>query len=376
MGKDLHILVINPGSTSDEISLFQGKDKIFHKTVRYSPKQMEPFDAHPVTSQIDFRSKLLTETLKENNVDLSKLDAIAGRGGLLRPGPGGTYLVNDAVLRELKSCQYGDHPSNLGGILAHTLASSIGIPAYIADPVIVDEMEDLARLSGMPENPRISIFHALNQKRVARLAAKELGRNYEDINLIVMHGGGGISIGAHKRGRVVDVNQALDGDGPYTPQRSGGVPGGGLLKMAYSGKYTLQEMKLKMKGKGGLVAYLGTSDLIFLEKYLDGKPVSDEDVKMLKPGVDKKFIALCLEGMAYQIAKDICAMAAVLKGDVDGIVLTGGIIYDPRLKPWIIERIQWMGKPVFCYPGGDEMAALRDAATRVMTGVEKAHIYE
>jgi butyrate kinase len=376
MGNILNILVINPGSTSDEICLFHGQQKIFHKTVRYSPKQMDPFDHQPVTAQFEFRSKLLMDTLKENSVDVNTLDAIAGRGGLLRPVEGGTYVVNDAVLRELKSGQFGDHPSNLGGLLAHSLASQIGIPAYIADPVVVDEMDNLARLSGMPENPRVSIFHALNQKRVARLAAKELGKAYEDINLIVMHGGGGISIGAHRRGRVIDVNQALDGDGPYTPQRSGGVPGGGLLKMAFSGKYTLQDLKLKMKGKGGLVAYLGTSDLVFLEKYLNNEPVSDEDVKSLKPGVDKEFIMLCLEGMAYQIAKDICAMGAVLKGDIDGIVLTGGIIYDPRIKPWIIERIQWMNKPIFCYPGGDEMAALRDAVTRIMNGEEEPHIYE
>ncbi len=376
MEKKLTILVINPGSTSDEISLFKGTEKVFHKTVRYTPRQMDPFDSQPVTAQFEFRSKLLMDTLEEHNVDVKHLDAIAGRGGLLRPVQGGTYIVNEAVLRDLKSTQFGDHPSNLGGLLAHSLASQLGIPAYIADPVVVDEMDDLARLSGMPENPRVSIFHALNQKRVARLAAKDLGKNYEDINLIVMHGGGGISIGAHKKGRVVDVNQALDGEGPYTPQRSGGVPGGGLLKMAYSGKYTLQEMKLKMKGKGGLVAYLGTSDLIFLEKYLDNKPVSEDDIKSLKPGVDKDFITLCLRGMVYQIAKDICAMAAVLAGDFEAIVLTGGIVYDPRLKPWIIERIEWMNKPILCYPGGDEMAALRDAAVRVMNGTEEALVYE
>ncbi len=375
MEKALTILVINPGSTSDEISLFKGLEKVFHKTVRYPPMQMLPFEEHPVTAQLDFRSKLLMDTLKENNVDLKTLDAIVGRGGLLKPGPGGTYLVNDAVLRDLKSGEFGDHPSNLGGLLAHGLASKLGIPAYIADPVVVDEMDDVARLSGMPENPRISIFHALNQKRVARLAAKELGKRYEDVNLIVMHGGGGISIGAHGHGRVVDINQALDGDGPYTPQRAGGVPCGGLLKMAYSGKYTLQEMKLKMKGKGGLIAYLGTSDLIFLEKYLNDEPVSEEDINSLKPGVDKKFIELCLQGMAYQIAKDICALGAVFKGDLDGIVLTGGIVYDPRLKPWIIERIEWMGKPIFCYPGGDEMAALRDAVIRVSNGTEKPFNY-
>jgi len=370
------ILVINPGSTSDEISLFRGHEEVFHKTVRYSAKAMEPYESQPVTAQFEFRSRLLMETLEEENVDTNELNAIIGRGGLLRPIPGGSYHVNDAVLRDLKSGQYGDHPSNLGGILAHTLASELDIPAFIADPVVVDEMDELARLSGMPENPRVSIFQALNQKRVARLAARELGKPYKELNLIVMHGGGGISVGAHRKGRVVDVNQALDGDGPYTPQRSGGVPCGGLLKMAFSGKYTLQELKLKLKGKGGLIAYLGTSDLVFLEKYLDGEPVSQEDIDSLKPGVDKEFIKLCLEGMAYQIAKDICAMAAVLHGDVDGIVLTGGIMYDPRIKPSIIKRIEWMDKPIFCYPGGDEMASLRDAAIRALNGTAPAKTYE
>lgn len=376
MAEAYNILVINPGSTSDEISLFNGDTEVFHKTVRYSAKEMEPYESQPVAAQFEFRSKLLMETLVEENVDKSSLHAIIGRGGLLRPIPGGTYNVTEPVLRDLKSGQFGDHPSNLGGVLAHTLATELGIPSFIADPVVVDEMEDIARLSGMPENPRVSIFHALNQKRVARLAADELGKPYEDINLIVMHGGGGISVGAHKKGRVVDVNQALDGDGPYTPQRSGGVPAGGVANMAFSGKYTHQEMKLKFKGKGGLVAYLGTSDLMFLEHYLDGKDVAQEDIDSLKPIATKEYIELCLRGMAYQIAKDICAMGGVLSGDVDAIVLTGGIIYDKRIKPWIIERIEWMGKPIFCYPGGDEMAALRNAASRALDGSEPAQDYK
>jgi len=208
------------------------------------------------------------------------------------------------------------------------------------------------------------------------LAAKRLGKKYAKINLIVMHGGGGISIGAHKKGRVVDVNQALDGDGPYTPQRSGGVPAGGLLKMAYSGKYTHQEMKLKMKGKGGMVSYLGTSDMVFLERYLDGKDVTQEELDSLKPGIDQEYIKLCIEGMTYQIAKDICAMGAVLMGDVDAIVLTGGIIYDSRIRPWIIKRIAWMDVPIFCYPGGDEMASLRDAAQRALKGMVPIKNYQ
>jgi butyrate kinase len=375
MDSHIKILVINPGSTSDEISFFENDIEVFHKTVRYSPKDLVPFELQPVSAQFEFRSNLVLKTLEENNVNPSEMDAIVGRGGLLRPIPSGTYVVTDAILRDLRSGDYGDHPSNLGGIISHAIASKLGIPAFIADPVVVDEMAPVSRFSGMPENPRISIFHALNQKRVARLAAAGLHKKYEECNLIVMHGGGGITVGAHKKGMVVDVNNGLDGEGPFTPQRSGGVPTGGMARLCFSGKYTISNMKLMIKGRGGLVAYTGTSDLILLEKYLDGKALSSDEMASLKPGITPEYVHLCIDAMAYQISKEICSLTAVFEGKPDAIVLTGGIIRDKRLLPMITKRISWIA-PIMTYPGGDEMRALKDAAVRVLSNAEQARVYE
>jgi butyrate kinase len=349
------ILVINPGSTSDEVSFFKGKKLIFHKVVRYTPEDLKPFENQKVTSQFEMRKKVVTEALKENGIELSEINAVIGRGGLLKPIESGTYEVNDKMIEDLKNGVMGDHPSNLGGLIAKSIADEINVKAFIADPVVVDEMEPLARYSGMPENPRISIFHALNQKRVARHASKQLGKPYEESNLIVMHGGGGISVGAHKKGKVVDVNNALDGDGPFTPQRSGSVPSGGLVKMCFSGKYTLDEIKLKLKGKGGLIAYTGTSDIVAIKKYIKtGEATNGVNPQLVTREKAKE----ALLAMAYQISKEIGACAAVLEGKVDAIVLTGGIVYDDDfILPEIKKRVSWIA-PVIVYPGGDEMTAL------------------
>nr|WP_250160247.1 butyrate kinase [Caloranaerobacter azorensis] len=292
-------------------------------------------------------------------MNLTKLSAVVGRGGLLKPIAGGTYKVNERMLEDLKVGVLGEHASNLGGILAHEIASQLNIPAFIVDPVVVDEMEDVARISGMPELERKSIFHALNQKAVARRAAKELGKAYNEVNLIVAHLGGGISVGAHKNGRVIDVNNALDGEGPFSPERTGGLPVGDLVKLCFSGKYTLAEMKKKIKGNGGLVAYLGTND-------------AREVVKMIENG-DKK-AELVYKAMAYQVAKEIGSLAAVLEGKVDGIILTGGIAYDKRFTKWIIDRVSFISK-VFVYPGEDEMIALAEGGLRVLRGEEEAKVY-
>ncbi len=374
MSSKLKILVLNPGSTSDEIALFVGDDLVFNRVVRYTPKDLAPFDRLPVTSQFTFRSKIVKTSLRESGFDLGKINAVIGRGGLLRPIPSGTYLVNDDILTDLAEGNYGDHPSNLGGIIAAHIGKRLGIPAYIADPVVVDELHPIARFSGMPDNPRISIFHALNQKRVARLAAKQLGKPYEECNLIVMHGGGGITVGAHKGGRVVDVNNGLDGDGPFTPQRSGGVPVGGWMRLVLSKQYEPAELKLKIKGYGGLVAYLGTSDLITIEKFLDGKELTPNEKASMHPGVTREYATQCLEAMAYQISKEICSLAATFNGKVDAVVLTGGIVYDKRILQWIKQRTSWIA-PILIYPGGDEMRALKDAVTRVLTNQEKVKIY-
>jgi butyrate kinase len=373
-GGDMHgILVINPGSTSDEVSFFKGRKLIFHKVVRYTPDDLKPFENQKVTSQFEMRKKVVLEALKENGIDLSEINAVIGRGGLLKPIESGTYEVNEKMVEDLKNGVMGDHPSNLGGLIAKSIADSIGVKAFIADPVVVDEMEPLARYSGMPENPRISIFHALNQKRVARHAAKQLGKPYEECNLIVMHGGGGISVGAHKNGRVIDVNNALDGDGPFTPQRSGGVPAGGLVRMCFSGKYTLDEIKLKIKGKGGLVAYTGTSDIVAIKKYIKtGEATNGVNPQLVSREKAKE----ALLAMAYQIAKEIGSLATVLEGKVDAIVLTGGIAYDDEyIVPEIKRRVSWIA-PVIVYPGGDEMTALMIACENALKKPNTVKIYQ
>jgi butyrate kinase len=369
------VLVVNPGSTSDEVALFDGFDMVFHKVMRYSVHELEPFDGQKVTAQFDFRKELVLKSLEERGVQLSELAAVAGRGGLVRPIPSGTYTVDENLLVDLREGVMGDHPSNLGGIIAHSIASVLGIPAFIADPVVVDEMEPLARYSGMPENPRISIIHALNQKRVARNIAKKLGRSYETCNFIVCHAGGGISVGAHCQGRIVDVNNGLDGDGPFTPQRAGGVPAGGLAKMCFSGKYTHNEIKLKLKGKGGVVAYAGTSDLVILEKLIDGRDLSEGERSQLKPDLTPTRAKEILDALAYQVSKEIASLGAVLKGKIDAIILTGGLANGRKhyVVP-VMERVGWMA-PVEVIPGGDEMAALNDAVQRVLSGEEKALSY-
>lgn len=372
---EFNILVINPGSTSDEVSFFKGRKLIFHKIVRYSPENLKPFEKQKVTAQFEMRKNLVLEALKENNISLSDIHAVIGRGGLLKPIESGTYEVNDKMVKDLTEGVMGDHPSNLGGLIAKSIADMCGVKAFIADPVVVDEMEPLARYSGMPENPRISIFHALNQKRVARHAARQLGKPYEECNLIVMHGGGGISVGAHKKGRVIDVNNALDGEGPFTPQRSGGVPVGGLVKMCFSGKYTLDEIKLKIKGRGGLVAYTGTSDIIAIKKYINtGEVVESSGLDPKKVTREKAKEALL--AMAYQISKEIGALATVLEGQVDAIVLTGGIAYDDEyIVPEIRRRTQWIA-PILIYPGGDEMTALRLACEMALKNPKKIKVYQ
>ncbi|MEF3279471.1 MAG: butyrate kinase [Elusimicrobiota bacterium] len=366
------ILVINPGSTSDEVSFFKGRKLIFHKTVRYTPEDLKPFENQKVTAQFEMRKKVVMDALTENGIEISEINAVIGRGGLVKPIESGVYEVTDKLTEDLKTGVMGDHPSNLGGLIAKSIANDLKIKAFIADPVVVDEMDPLARYSGMPENPRISIFHALNQKRVARHAAKQLGKPYEECNLIVMHGGGGISVGAHKKGKVVDVNNALDGEGPFTPQRSGGVPSGGLVKMCFSGKYTLEEMKLKLKGRGGLVAYTGTSDIVAIKKYIKTGEISGGIKSELVTREKAKEVLLA---MAYQIAKEIGALSTVLEGKVDAIVLTGGIVYDDEfIVPEIKKRVEWIA-PIIVYPGGDEMTALMIACETALKNPKKIKIY-
>lgn len=351
------ILAINPGSTSTKIAIFDNEKEVFEETLRHSAEKIDQYDK--IYDQYEFRKTVILDVLNEKEINLTKLDAIVGRGGLLKPIEGGTYKVTDKMAQDLKVGVLGEHASNLGGIIAKEIADKLNIPAFIVDPVVVDEMHDVARISGMPELKRKSIFHALNQKAVARRAAKELNKEYKDLNFIVVHMGGGVSVGAHCKGNVIDINNALDGDGPFSPERTGGLPIGDFAKLCFSGKYTLDEMKKKVKGKGGLVAYLGTND---------GREVTE----MIDNG--DKNAELVFEAMAYQIAKEVGACAAVLKGDVDAIILTGGLAYGKLLVSWIEERINFISQ-VIVYPGEDELGALVGGGLRVLNGTEEVKVY-
>ncbi len=352
------ILVINPGSTSTKIAVFDDDKEVFKENISHPVNELSKFEK--IIDQYEFRKDVIKKVLSNAQYDLKQFSAIVGRGGLLKPIPSGTYLVNELMIKTLKKGENGEHASNLGAILAKSIAEPLGIPAYIVDPVVVDEMEEIARLSGLPQLKRKSIFHALNQKAVGRRAAKELGKEYEDCNFIIAHLGGGISVGAHRKGKVVDVNNALNGDGPFTPERSGGLPAWDLVKLSISGQYTKDEIKKMITGKGGVVAYLGTNDMREVEKrVMEG---------------DERY-ELVFKAMAYQVAKEIASLSAVLSGDVDAIILTGGLAYSEIFTNWIIERVKFIAK-VLVYGGEDEMKALALGALRVLKGEEKIKFYK
>mgnify|MGYP002639403551 CR=1 FL=1 len=350
------ILAINPGSTSTKIALYDDEQPTLALTLRHSAEEIARFPR--IIDQLDWRKEMVLEALAKNNFDVKSLSAVIGRGGLIKPIESGVYEVNAALKNDLVNAQR-EHASNLGGLIAEQIAQAAGVKAYIADPVVVDELDDIARLSGIPECPRISIFHALNQKAVARRFAKENGKRYEDLNLIVIHMGGGVSVGAHNHGKVVDVNNILDGEGCFSPERSGTVPVGDLVKMCFSGKYTQQEVYKKICGNGGFNGYLHTNDARTVGK------MADEGNAEAK---------LVWDAFFYQIAKDAGAMAAVLHGQVDQIILTGGIAYNPNTEKYLKEYLGFIA-PITVYPGEDELLALCQGALRVMTGEEKPMAY-
>ena len=350
-------LIINPGSTSTKIGVFEDETLLFEETLRHSTEEIAQFAN--IVDQKDFRKKIITDLLESKNFDIKSLNVVVGRGGMLKPIPGGTYAVSEELLADLKAGVQGQHASNLGGILAKEIGDSIGVPSYIVDPVVVDELMPIARYSGVPELPRVSIFHALNQKAVAKRYAKEIGKAYESLRLIVVHMGGGVSVGAHENGKVVDVFNALDGDGAFSPERAGGVPNGALIKMCFSGKYTEKEVYAKMVGKGGFNAYLGTNDMREVTKLADG---GDEKAVMAK------------QAFLLQVAKDIGSMACVLNGKVDQIIVTGGIAYGADVVAALKERAEWIA-PFTVYPGEDELLALAQGALRVLNGEEESKNY-
>lgn len=352
------LLIINPGSTSTKIGVYEDEKQLFEETLRHSSEEIGQYET--IYSQFEFRKEVILNVLKENDFDITTLNAVVGRGGMLKPIAGGTYAINDVLLEDLKVGVQGQHASNLGGIIANEIAKELNVPAFIVDPVVVDELEEVARISGVPELPRKSIFHALNQKAVAKRYAKETGKPYEETNLIVVHMGGGVSVGAHKLGKIVDVNNALDGEGPFSPERAGGAPSGDLIKMCFSGKYTEAEIYKKIVGKGGFVAYLNTND-------------ARDVLKLVAEG--NKEAELIYNAFIYQIAKGIGEKSVIFQGKLDTIIFTGGIAYSEKVVGDIKKYVEWIA-PVTVYPGEDELLALAQGAIRVLNGEEAAKEYK
>ncbi len=335
------ILAVNPGSTSTKLGVYSNDELLFESTIRHSADELSAYIR--VSDQFLFRKELIMKELADHDIDPDEIKAVVGRGGMLKPIESGVYEVNDLMLKELKLAERGEHASNLGGLIAYDIAGDIkGAKAFIVDPVVVDELQDVARLSGHPLLPRRSVFHALNQKAVARAYAEETGKEYEDMNLIVAHMGGGISIGVHRKGRVIDVNNALNGDGPFSPERSGSLPAAQLAGLCFSGRYSKEQVLKMITGQGGMVAYLNTNDFSEVCRRADE---GDEEAKLVR------------EASSYQIAREIAAAAAVLGGEVDAIILTGGMAYQEQH----VERIRVMTgfiAAIVVYPGEDELKAL------------------
>ena len=345
----MKILAINPGSTSTKIAVYVNENPVLVHTIRHSVEELAPFAK--VIDQYDFRKQLVLRELENSNIPF-EFDAIIGRGGLIKPIPSGVYEVNDALKHDLIHATRS-HASNLGGLIAAELAVLLpGCRAFIADPVVVDELEDIARISGSPLLPRVSIFHALNHKAIARRYARERGVKYEEQNLIVCHLGGGISVAAHRQGRVVDVNNALDGEGPFSPERAGTLPAGELINLCFTGRFTREELQKQVTGRAGLAAHLGSTDILAI---LDRINQGDEHA------------ALIMDAMIYNVAKAIGAESVVLQGKVDAIILTGGISYSEYVVSKLKSYVSFLGE-VVTYPGEDEMGALAMNALGALSG--------
>ncbi len=355
--KSYYILAINPGSTSTKIGIFRNTKSILSENISHSVSDLEKFNS--IMDQKEFRTKIVMDTLNKSEIPVSKIDAVVGRGGLLTPMRSGTYKVNNEMISFLTN-NLLEHASSLGAILAYNIATNIGVKAYIVDPVVVDEMEPIAKITGIPEIRKISIFHALNQKAAAREVAKRIKKKYNKCNFIVAHLGGGITIGVHKKGLVIDVNNGLNGDGPFSPERAGSIPTWSLIEWATTGLYSLPDLKKRITGKGGIVAHLGTNNM-------------KEVTGMVKKG-DKKAIDV-YNALGYNIAKGIGALAPVVNGKLDAIIITGGLAFDKDLMSMIKRRIKYLA-PVLILPGEDELAALSKGGLRVLRGEEKPKIWK
>ena len=345
----MKILVINPGSTSTKIAVFDDETELMSKSLAHTADELLRFDK--VTDQCNFRLNLINKALRESGYDID-FDAVIARGLLARPVKGGVYAVTEKMLDAAWNCSH-QHAADLGCILADRIARNIPeCKCLIADPGTVDELNDYARISGSPHCPRVCIWHALNQRAIARRYCKEYGKKYEDVNLIICHLGGGISIAAHDHGQAVDATNALDGEGPFSPERAGSLPAGALVHLSYSGRYTEQQLLNRIAGKAGLTAHLGTNDM-------------REVIRRIEAGDEKA--KLITDAMIYHVAKYIAADTAVLFGKVDAILLTGGVAYSDYVIDSLKPRIEWIA-PVHVYPGEDEMKALANNALMALTG--------
>jgi len=351
------LLIINPGGTSTKVAVYRDETPEFEETIRHSSDELDGFSG--VIAQEPFRLQIILDLLRDRELDLKTFSAVVGRGGALRPLSSGTYRVVPEMVADIRAGRvFVDHASNLGPLLAHGLAAKAGIPAFIVDPVSVDEFVPESRLSGLPELERASMSHALNLKMVCRQAAARLGRRYEEINLVAVHLGSGITVSAHRRGRMIDVNNAVDG-GPFAPTRTGGLPTTGLIKLCFSGTYNRDQLLDLATKRGGLLAYLGTSDGEEIEKRIAG---GDERARLV------------YDTMIVQIAKEIGAMAAVLGGRLDAVVLTGGLARSRYLIDSLKEKVAFLAQ-MLVFPGEDEMKALALGALRVLSGEEAAGEY-
>lgn len=358
MANDKRILIINPGSTSTKVGIFSAGEMKVNVSVRHDDEELRKFPT--IWDQYDFRKEAILKVLADNGLGLEDMDAIACRGGNVKPLPGGIYRVCPKMIADMKSGRYGGHPINVGGLVAFDLGNQYGIPVLTADPPMTDELCTSARYSGIPQIARQSSFHALNQKATGRKVAAVLGRKYDEVNLIVVHLGGGISVGAHRKGKIIDVNNALDGDGAFSPERAGTLPAGDLVRICFSGEYGREQMLKLLTGCGGLYAYLGTTSGIEVEKRI---AAGDEKA------------AEVYEAMAYQVAKEIGSCAAVLEGRVDAIALTGSLVYSKVLLDSIMRKIAFIA-PIHLNPGENEMEALADAAMRFFNKEEELSVYE
>ncbi len=364
------ILAINPGSTSTKIALYDEAEELWKKGLAHRSEDLARFAK--LMDQMDFRSSAVRESLRQaGGLEASDLRAVVGRGGLLKPLAGGVYEVNDRMKADLAACRYGTHASNLGALIADSLAREYRVPAYIVDPVVVDELDPLARYSGVPEIPRRSIFHALNQKATAKKAARSLGKPYTDCSLIVAHLGGGTSIGVHVGGRVVDVNNALDGEGPFSIERAGTVPAGDWMRYVLSRQGEGQALQLKLTGRGGLVAYLQTNDFTAIEK---AAADCREGAAGGEGGPDGRLCLELIQAMCYQVAKSIAGLSAVVGGRLDAVVLTGGLAFSRGVVEDITRRVSFLA-PVLLFPGENELEALAMGVREVLEGEAEAKTY-